>query len=134
MDQRCCILLRIKQNCLRKTFLGTRILMTQDTYLPVFPSTTYLKQHNNPSNPKLVKKGHKQPWLSKASGPDWISVVVLRKSESKLSYIPSNLLHMCLKESCFPDCWKVSSVALVFTSVGERSNAKKTTILLVFFL
>ena len=35
--------------------------MTQDTYLPVFPSTTYLKQHNNPSNPKLVKKGHKQP-------------------------------------------------------------------------
>ena len=56
MDQRCCILLQIKQKCLRKTFLGTRILMTQDTYLPVFPSTTYLKQHNNPSNPKLVKK------------------------------------------------------------------------------
>ena len=31
---------------------------------------------------------------------------------------------MCLKESCFPDCWKVSSVANVFKNVGERSTAK----------
>ena len=32
---------------------------------------------------------------------------------------------MCLKESCYPDCWKVSSVVLVFKNVGERSTAKK---------
>ena len=31
---------------------------------------------------------------------------------------------MCLKESCFPDCWKVWSVVLVFENVGERSTAK----------
>ena len=31
---------------------------------------------------------------------------------------------MCLKDSCFPDCWKVSSVVLVFNNVGERSTAK----------
>ena len=31
---------------------------------------------------------------------------------------------MCLKESCFPDCWKVSLVVPVFKNVGERSNAK----------
>ena len=31
---------------------------------------------------------------------------------------------MCLKESCFPDCWKVSSVVPVFKNVGERSTAK----------
>ena len=31
---------------------------------------------------------------------------------------------MCLKESCFPDCWKVSLVVLVFKFVGERSTAK----------
>ena len=31
---------------------------------------------------------------------------------------------MCLKESCFPDCWKVSSVISVFENVGERSTAK----------
>ena len=32
---------------------------------------------------------------------------------------------MCLKESCYTDCWKVSSVVLVFKNVGERSTAKK---------
>ena len=31
---------------------------------------------------------------------------------------------MCLKESCFPDCWKVSSVVPVFKNVGEGSTAK----------
>ena len=31
---------------------------------------------------------------------------------------------MCQKESCFPDCWKVSLVVLVFKNVGKRSAAK----------
>ena len=31
---------------------------------------------------------------------------------------------MCLKESCFPDCWKVSSVVTVFKNVWKRSTAK----------
>ena len=31
---------------------------------------------------------------------------------------------MCLEESCFPDCWKVSSAVPVFKNVGERSTAK----------
>ena len=31
---------------------------------------------------------------------------------------------MCLKESCFPECWKVSSVVPVFENVGERCMAK----------
>ena len=31
---------------------------------------------------------------------------------------------MCLKESCFPDCWKVSSVVPVFKNDGERSTTK----------
>ena len=31
---------------------------------------------------------------------------------------------MCLKESSFPDCWKVSSVFPVFKNIGERSTAK----------
>ena len=31
---------------------------------------------------------------------------------------------MCLKESCFPDYWKVSLVVPVFRNVGERSTAK----------
>ena len=31
---------------------------------------------------------------------------------------------MCLKESCFPYCWKVSLVVPAFKNVGERSTAK----------
>ena len=30
----------------------------------------------------------------------------------------------CLKECCFPDCWKVSLVVPVFKNVGKRSTAK----------
>ena len=31
---------------------------------------------------------------------------------------------MCLKESCFPECWKISSVVPAFKNVGERCTAK----------
>ena len=62
--------------------------------------------------------------LSKTSGPDCIPVLVLKKCEPELSYILAELFKKCLKESCFPDCWKVSSVVPVFKNVGERSTAK----------
>ena len=62
--------------------------------------------------------------LSKASGPDCIPLVVLKNCEPELSYILAELFNKCLKESCFPDCWKVSSVVPVFKNVGERSIAK----------
>ena len=61
---------------------------------------------------------------SKASGPDCIAVVVLKNCEPKLSYILAELFNKCLKESCFPDCWKVTSVVPVFKNVGERSTVK----------
>ena len=61
---------------------------------------------------------------SKASGPDCIPVVVLKNCEPELSYILAKLFNKCLKQSCFPDCWKVSSVVPVFKNVGERSTAK----------
>ena len=61
---------------------------------------------------------------SKASGPDCIPVMVLKNYEPELSYILAKLFNNCLKKSCFPDCWKVSSVVPVFKNVGERSTAK----------
>ena len=62
--------------------------------------------------------------LSKASGPDCIPVVVVKNCEPELSYILAEIFNKCLKESCFPDCWKVSYVIPVFKNVGERSTAK----------
>ena len=73
---------------------------------------------------KLVKKVISNLDSSKASGPDYIPVVVLKNYEPELSYIPTEFFNTCLKESCFPDCWKVSSVISVFNNVGERSSAK----------
>ena len=92
--------------------------------LPVFPSRTNLKLHNISVTPKMVKKVIMNLDLSKASGLDYIPVVVLKNCEPELSYILAELFNKCLKESCFPDCWKVSSVVPVFKNVGERSTAK----------
>ena len=92
--------------------------------LPVFPSKTNLKLHNISVTPKMIKKVIMNLDLSKASGPDCIPVVVLKNCEPELSYILTELFNKCLKESCFPDCWKVSLVVPVFKNVGERSTAK----------
>ena len=61
--------------------------------------------------------------LSKVSGPNFIPVVVLKNCRPELSYILPEPFNMHLKDSCFPDCWKVSSVVPVFKNLGERSTA-----------
>ena len=111
----------IKQNYLLKTFLRTLILMTE---VPYFPSRTSLKLHNISVTSKMVKKIITNLNSSKASSPDFIPVVVLTKCEPDLFYILTELLSKFLKESCFPDCPKVSWVVPVFKNVGERSAAK----------
>ena len=65
----------------------------------------------------MVKKVIMTLDSSKVSGPDCIPVVVLKNCEPEI-------FKMCLKESCFPDCWKISFVVPVFKNVGERSIAK----------
>ena len=92
--------------------------------LAVFPSRTNLKLHNISVTSKMVKKVIMNLDLSMASGPDCIPVVVLKNCEPELFYILAELFNKCLKESCFPDFWKVSSVVSVFKNVGERSTAK----------
>ena len=72
-------------------------------FLSVFPSRTNLKLHNITVTPKMVKKAIMNLDLSKASGPDCISVVVLKNCEPELSYILAELFNKCLKKSCFPE-------------------------------
>ena len=91
--------------------------------LPVFSFKTSLKLDNISVTPKMVKKVIMNLDLSKAFGPDCIPVVVLKNCESELSCILAEI-SKCLKESCFPDCWRVSSVVSVFKNVGEKSAAK----------
>ena len=74
--------------------------------------------------PKMVKKAISELDLSKAKGPDGIPVVVLKNCEPELSSILAKLFNLCLKESCFPDCWKVSYTVPAFKKDGERSNPK----------
>ena len=48
----------------------------------------------------------------------------LNNPEPELSYILAEVFNKCLKEYCVPDCWRVSSLFLVFKNVWERSTAK----------
>ena len=72
----------------------------------------------------MVKKVTMNLDLLKASGLDCIPVVVLKNCEPEHSYILAELFNKCLKESFFPDCWKVSSVVPAFKNIVERSTAK----------
>ena len=113
-----------KAKLFAKNFSKNSNLDDSGISLPVFPSRTNLKLHNISITPKMVNKVITNLDSSKASGPDCIPVVVLKNCEPKLSYILAKLFNKCLKESCFPDWWKVSSVVPVFKNVGERSTAK----------
>ena len=112
-----------KAKLFAKNFSKNSNLDDSGISLPAFPSRTNLKLHIS-ITPKMVKKVITNFDSSKASGPDCIPVVVLKNCEPELSYILAKLFNKCLKESCFPDCWKVSSVVPVFKNVGERSTAK----------
>ena len=75
--------------------------------------------HNIPVAIKLVKKVLTNLDLSKVSAPECIPMVVLRKCEPK-PYILALFFNMCLKESYFPHCWKVSFVVPILKTVeGE---------------
>ena len=113
-----------KANLFAENFSKNSNLDDSDISIPVFPSRTNLKLHNTSVTPKMVTKVIMNFDWPKASGPDCVPVVVLKNCEPELSCILPELFNKCLKESCFPDCWKVSSVVPVFKNVGERSTAK----------
>ena len=72
-------------------------------FLPVFSSRTNLRLHNISVTPKMVKNVMMNIDLSKSSTSDCILVKVLKNCEPELA----ELFNKCLKEPCFPECWKV---------------------------
>ena len=114
-----------KAKLFAKTFSKNSNLDDSGISLPVFLCRTNLKLHNISITPTIVKKVITNLDSSRFNlGPDCIPVVALKNCGPELSYIPAKVFNMCLKESCFPDCWKVPSVVPVFKNVGERSTAK----------
>ena len=107
-----------------KNFSKNSNLDDSSIYFPVFPSRTNLKLHNISVTPKMVKKVISNLDSAKVSGPDCIPEVVLKNCEPEFLYILAELFNMCLKESCFPGCWKVSLVVPVFKNAGEMSTAE----------
>ena len=75
-----------KAKLLAKSFSKNSNLDDLGISLPVFPSRTDLKLHDNSVTPKMVKKVIMNLDSSEASGPHCISVVVLRNCEPELSY------------------------------------------------
>ena len=134
MAMRCCILHSAsdKARLFAKRFFKSSNLDDSGISLPSFPSRTYLKLHNIFVTPELVKKLITNLGSSKASGPDCIPVMVLKNCEPKLPYILDEPFNMCLKESRFPDCWKVSTVVPVFKNVAERSTVKNYRLISAF--
>ena len=67
-----------KAKLFAKNFTKNSNLDGSSISLPLFPSRTNLKLHNISITPKMVKKVILKLDLSKASGPDFIQVVVLK--------------------------------------------------------
>ena len=72
--------------------------------------------------------------LSKVLGPDCVPVVILEKCQPEFSFRLAELFNKCPKESCFPDCWKVSSLVPELKNVGERFIAKNYPFLGLLFM
>ena len=113
-----------KTKLFAKNFSKNSNLDDSGISLPVFSSRTNLKLHNISLTPKMVQKVIMILDSSKTSGRVCISVMVLRNCESELSDVLAELFNMSPKESCFPDCWEISLVVLVFMNAGERSTTK----------
>ena len=116
---RCCFLHPTKQN-----FSKNSNLYDSGISLPVFSFRTNLKLHNIFVTPKMVKKVTTNLDSSKVSCTKCIPVLVLKNCEPEFFYILAELFNMCLKESCFQYCWKVSLVVPVFKKNGEKSICK----------
>ena len=82
----------------------------------------------------MIKKVITNFDLSKTSGPSCIPLVILKNWEHELSYILAEVFNKCLKEFCFPDYWKASSMVPVIKNVGERSTSKSYGPVSFFFL
>ena len=101
--------------------------------LPVFPPRTNLKLHNISVTPMSVKKVIINIYFSKLSDLCFPEEI-LTHCKPELSLVLPGFFNICLKESCFPDYWKVSSVILILKNAGERCIKKKCCLVCLLFV
>ena len=89
-----------------KMFSKNSNLDNSDIFLPVFHSLTYIKLHGIHVAAKLLEKV--------IANLDFFS-------EPELSYMLAELFNMCLKQSHFPDFFKVLSMVPAFKNVRENN-------------
>ena len=87
--------------------------------LPDFPSRTEERINSKNITAKMVSRAIYD--ASKATGP----AIIFKMCSPELSPVFAKLYNKCLAKSCFPSCWKSSSVVPVFKNVGERSDPGK---------
>ena len=92
--------------------------MTQLPLPLTFPSRTNLKLH------KISTMSITNLDSSKMYVKDYISVVVMQKYELERSSTLAELFNLCLRESCFPDSWKVISTVSLLKNVCKKPTAK----------
>ena len=92
--------------------------------LLIFSSKNNLKLHNISVTPKLDKNIITNVDLSKASGPYYIPIVVLKNCKPEFSYILVELFYMCLKESCLHIVGRFHQWSLYLRMLGKVYGQK----------
>ena len=105
-----CLMVQKKAKLFTELFSKNTNLDDSGHELQTFNHRTDVPLSNMVVSQTVVKTAISKLDSSKALGPDGISAVVLKDCEPELYFTLTDLLNICLKESCFSDCWKVSSV------------------------
>ena len=123
-----------KEKLFAENFSKSSNLDDSGIILPIFPSRTNLKLHNISVSPKMVKKVIMNLDLSKASGPDCIPVVALKKNcEPELSYILVELFSV-FRSLVFQIVGRFHQWSLYLKMLEKGLQLKTTTLLVLWHL
>ena len=111
-----------KANLFARNFSNNSTLDDSFHALPDFPLRTEQRLCSRKITARMVANAILDLDAFKATGPDKIPSIVLKKCSPELSPVLAKLYNKCLAESCFPSCWKSSSVVPAYKNDGERSD------------
>ena len=110
-----------KANLFARNFSCNFTLDDGSQQLPDFPSRTEQRLSSKNITAKIVSLQSTILMHPKPLAPTEFQPLC----SPELSPVLAKLYNKCLVESCFPSCWKTSSVVPVFKNDGERSDPGK---------